>query len=99
MSGRRIVRGAVLALAVAASLVVGGGGAQAAVDPAVSACGPGQDRNIGSQSTGAGAGKVTFNPFSIKREGDRPACTDEPSGDVDTAGRKSSGGSTSGRIY
>jgi bacteriocin-like protein len=23
--------------------------------------------NIGSQSSGAGAGKVTFNPFSIKR--------------------------------
>jgi hypothetical protein len=23
--------------------------------------------NIGSQSSGAGAGKVTFNPFSIRR--------------------------------
>ena len=27
--------------------------------------------NIGSQSTGAGAGKVTFNPFSITRKTDR----------------------------
>jgi type VI protein secretion system component Hcp len=27
--------------------------------------------NIGSQSTGAGAGKVTFNPFSITRKIDR----------------------------
>jgi hypothetical protein len=26
-----------------------------------------QTLNIGSQSTGAGAGKVTFNPFSITR--------------------------------
>jgi hypothetical protein len=27
-----------------------------------------QTLNIGSQSTGAGAGKVTFNPFSITRK-------------------------------
>ena len=27
--------------------------------------------NIGSQSSGAGAGKVTFNPFSITRKTDR----------------------------
>ncbi len=27
--------------------------------------------SIGSQSTGAGAGKVTFNPFSITRKVDR----------------------------
>jgi type VI protein secretion system component Hcp len=30
-----------------------------------------QTLNIGSQSTGAGAGKVTFNPFSITRKVDR----------------------------
>jgi murein endopeptidase len=28
-------------------------------------------KNIGSQSSGAGAGKVTFNPFSITRKVDR----------------------------
>ena len=27
--------------------------------------------NIGSQSTGAGAGKITFNPFSITRSSDK----------------------------
>ena len=31
----------------------------------------GASRNIGSQSSGAGAGKVTFNPFSITRKIDR----------------------------
>ena len=30
-----------------------------------------QTLNIGSQSTGAGAGKITFNPFSITRKIDR----------------------------
>jgi bacteriocin-like protein len=30
-----------------------------------------QTLNIGSQSNGAGAGKVTFNPFSITRKVDR----------------------------
>lgn len=30
-----------------------------------------QSLNIGSQSSGAGAGKVTFNPFSITRKTDR----------------------------
>jgi hypothetical protein len=30
-----------------------------------------QTLNIGSQSSGAGAGKVTFNPFSITRKVDR----------------------------
>jgi hypothetical protein len=29
--------------------------------------------NIGSQSSGAGAGKVTFNPFSITRKIDIPS--------------------------
>jgi bacteriocin-like protein len=28
----------------------------------------GKDAHVGSQSTGAGAGKVTFNPFSITRK-------------------------------
>ena len=72
-----------LAFAVAAPLVVGAGYAQAAT-PAESApvCSPGPDpvvcwtpgdglRNIGSQSTGAGAGRVTFNPSSIERKIDR----------------------------
>jgi hypothetical protein len=30
-----------------------------------------QTLSIGSQSSGAGAGKVTFNPFSITRKVDR----------------------------
>jgi hypothetical protein len=30
-------------------------------------------KNIGSQSSGAGAGKVTFNPFSITRKIDKPS--------------------------
>ena len=30
-----------------------------------------QPLNIGSQSSGAGAGKVTFNPFSITRKIDK----------------------------
>jgi len=30
-----------------------------------------QTLNIGSQSKGAGAGKITFNPFSITRKTDR----------------------------
>ena len=34
-----------------------------------------QTLNIGSQSTGAGAGKVTFNPFSITRKIDRASPT------------------------
>lgn len=44
-----------------------------------------QTLNIGSQSTGAGAGKVSFNPFSITRKVDRAspilfqmACTGTP---------------------
>ena len=39
--------------------VVGGGSAAADIE---------QVLNIGSQSSGAGAGKVTFNPFSIIRK-------------------------------
>jgi hypothetical protein len=38
--------------------VTGGGGTE-------------QSLNIGSQSSGAGAGKVTFNPFSITRKIDK----------------------------
>src|SRR4051794_37054555 len=34
-----------------------------------------QTLNIGSQSTGAGAGKVTFNPFSITRKIDVSSAT------------------------
>src|SRR5215469_17166551 len=34
-----------------------------------------QTLNIGSQSTGAGAGKVTFNPFSITRKVDKSSPT------------------------
>lgn len=83
MSVRKIVRSAVLAAAVAAPLAVGAGSAQAATptDPTAVAC-PSpdgragcaasvDDLNIGSQSTGAGAGRVTFNPFSIHRKIDR----------------------------
>src|SRR5271165_1703753 len=34
-----------------------------------------QTLNIGSQSTGAGAGKVTFNPFSVTRKTDQSSPT------------------------
>jgi Type VI secretion system effector, Hcp len=34
-----------------------------------------QTLNIGSQSTGAGAGKVTFNPFSVTRKIDKVSPT------------------------
>lgn len=83
MSVKNVVRGAVLALAVAAPLVIGAGSAQAATpaDPPARTCAPSDDPagcrppvdslNIGSQSTGAGAGRVTFNPFSTQRKIDR----------------------------
>ncbi len=65
-----------------------------------------QTLNIGSQSTGAGAGKVTFNPFSITRKIDRSspilfklACSGTPFQEVALGLRKSSGGTVSGRIY
>ncbi len=65
-----------------------------------------QTLNIGSQSTGAGAGKVTFNPFSINRKIDissptlfQMACSGTPFKQVTLWLRKSSGGQTSGQIF
>lgn len=65
-----------------------------------------QTLNIGSQSTGAGAGKVTFNPFSITRKIDRfspvlfeKACSGTPFKSVVLGLRKSAGGNTSGVVY
>jgi len=65
-----------------------------------------QTLNIGSQSTGAGAGKVTFNPFSITRKIDLSsptlfsmACSGTPFEEVALGLRKSSGGTVTGRIY
>ncbi len=62
--------------------------------------------NIGSQSTGAGAGKVTFNPFSITRKIDKSspvlferACSGTPFQQVVLGLRKSSGGKATGQIY
>jgi len=57
-----------------------------------------QTLNIGSQSTGAGAGKVTFNPFSITRKIDRASpklfemcCSGAPFANVALLLRKGSG--------
>jgi type VI secretion system secreted protein Hcp len=65
-----------------------------------------QTLNIGSQSTGAGAGKVTFNPFSITRKIDKAspqffmmACSGTPFIDVRLGLRKSAGSQQSGIIY
>jgi len=65
-----------------------------------------QTLNIGSQSTGSGAGKVTFNPFSITRKIDKAspklfmmACSGTPFSDVRMGLRKSAGGNQSGIIY
>lgn len=65
-----------------------------------------QTLNIGSQSTGAGAGKVTFNPFSITRKIDtlspklfEMACSGTPFQWVHLALRKSSGGDSAGEIF
>lgn len=65
-----------------------------------------QTLNIGSQSTGAGAGRITFNPFSITRKIDRAspelferACSGTPYQQVALGARKASGGKMSGRIY
>jgi type VI secretion system Hcp family effector len=62
--------------------------------------------NIGSQSTGAGAGKITFNPFSITRKIDRSspilfdmACSGTAFKQVSLALRKSAGGMQSGVIF
>jgi type VI protein secretion system component Hcp len=65
-----------------------------------------QTLNIGSQSTGAGAGKITFNPFSITRKIDKQsplffsmACSGTAFKFVSLGLRKSSGGMTSGQIF
>jgi len=65
-----------------------------------------QTLNIGSQSTGAGAGKVTFNPFSITRKIDKSspvffqmACSGTAFKQVVLGLRKSAGGSTTGKFY
>jgi type VI secretion system Hcp family effector len=71
-----------------------------------------QTLNIGSQSKGAGAGKVTFNPFSITRKIDRAspqffqmACSGTAFQQVILALRKSAGGvgtgdnDASGKIF
>lgn len=69
-----------------------------------------QQLNIGSQSTGAGAGKVTFNPFSITRKIDKSspqffqmACAGTPFETVYLCLRKSAGTAegdqTSGLIF
>jgi type VI secretion system Hcp family effector len=66
-----------------------------------------QTLNIGSQSSGAGAGKITFNAFSITRKIDlasptffQMACSGQAFQQVGLAFRKSAGGSaTSGQVY
>lgn len=65
-----------------------------------------QTLNIGSQATGAGAGKVTFNPFSITRKIDisspvlfQRACSGTPFMEVLLGLRKSSGGDVTGQIF
>src|SRR5215469_6901435 len=65
-----------------------------------------QTLNIGSQSTGAGAGKITFNPFSITRKCDKStptlfqmSCAGTPFQKVVLVLRKSAGGSTSGIVF
>lgn len=65
-----------------------------------------QTLNIGSQSTGAGAGKVTFNPFSITRKIDcsspkffQMACAGKSFKQVGLGMRKSAGATTTGLMY
>lgn len=62
--------------------------------------------NIGSQSTGAGAGKVTFNPFSITRSIDcsspkffTASCAGTPFKTVALGLRKSSGQASAGTFF
>jgi type VI secretion system secreted protein Hcp len=62
--------------------------------------------NIGSQSKGAGAGKITFNPFSITRPIDKSspivykmACSGTPFAEVGLGLRKGSGGDTAGQFF
>ncbi len=65
-----------------------------------------QTLSIGSQATGAGAGKVTFNPYSITRKIDKfspilyqNACSGTPYQQVTLALQKSSGGNTAAVTY
>jgi type VI secretion system secreted protein Hcp len=65
-----------------------------------------QTLNIGSQSSGAGAGKVTFNPFSITRKIDcaspiffQMACSGKAFQTVGLGIRKSAGNTASGVMY
>jgi type VI secretion system secreted protein Hcp len=65
-----------------------------------------QTLNIGSQSSGAGAGKVTFNPFSITRKIDKAspiffemACSGVPFQSVALSLRKSSGTGSAGTFF
>lgn len=62
--------------------------------------------NIGSQSSGAGAGKINFNPFSIIRKIDKAsptffqmACSGTAFQLVQLGLRKSAGGETSGQMF
>lgn len=62
--------------------------------------------SIGSQSSGAGAGKVSFNPFSITRNIDKSspdlfqnACSGKPYANVGLGLRKSAGGNVSGTFF
>ena len=62
--------------------------------------------NIGSQSSGAGAGKITFNPFSITRKIDivspllfQDACTGSPIKNMALGLRKSTGGKSAGVFF
>jgi type VI secretion system Hcp family effector len=65
-----------------------------------------QTLNIGSQSKGAGAGRITFNPFSITRKIDmsspvffQMACSGTAFKQVFLAIRKSGGGDQAGLIF
>src|SRR3974377_2069083 len=58
-----------------------------------------QTLNIGSQASGAGAGKITFNPFTITRKTDKSspvlfqmACSGTPFQSVSLVLRRSAGG-------
>jgi type VI protein secretion system component Hcp len=62
--------------------------------------------SIGSQSSGAGAGKVSFNPFSITRNIDvsspqlfQNACAGTPYMNVGLGLRKSAGGNVTGTFF
>lgn len=62
--------------------------------------------SIGSQTSGSGAGKVTFNPFSITRKIDKSSplfyqfgCAGTPFSDVGLGLRKSAGTDSAGVLY